>query len=408
MTRRPHRFTLKLSAAPLCLPLLLLALLFAGCPPSDAPRAAFRAAPDRGLAPLSVQFTDRSQPGASAITTWQWTFGDGSTSTERNPTHTYEAPGSYTVSLRVTNAQASHRTERRGFITVLDEEEEEGEGEGEGEGESEGEGEGEGEEEPETVSGRYNPDLGLQLEVDALRLEVPTGALPAPVTLSMRRAVPRDLPDLLPGGLLLAGGLFSPSGVEFATPATIRVGLAMPTIARGLPVLRYDTNRGAWVGTGALANVSEDGLEALFQTQRFSLIGVPEGVPIPEPGDPLPVFVSLDGTGILESDAIESDSAWLSFSATAPSFQLNAFEQRQNDMGQPVFLQVLMHSVLVFVVGNYAVGVIGGLDSFYEVGPSREPLVGVMIMSLHASEVHVRFYTATQERVIHGTVWGMR
>lgn len=40
--------------------------------------------------------------------TWTWTFGDGTTSTEQNPTHTFPEFGSFTVSLTVTNDTCSH------------------------------------------------------------------------------------------------------------------------------------------------------------------------------------------------------------------------------------------------------------------------------------------------------------
>ena len=36
---------------------------------------------------------------------WEWDFGDGSTSTERNPVHTYAARGNYAVTLTVTDSQ---------------------------------------------------------------------------------------------------------------------------------------------------------------------------------------------------------------------------------------------------------------------------------------------------------------
>jgi gliding motility-associated-like protein len=52
-------------------------------------------------APLAVQFTDLS---TGTPTTWLWNFGDGNTSTAQNPAHTYTPPGSYTVTLTVTNA----------------------------------------------------------------------------------------------------------------------------------------------------------------------------------------------------------------------------------------------------------------------------------------------------------------
>ncbi len=48
---------------------------------------------------LTKSFTDKSV-GAD---TWAWNFGDGSTSNAKNPVHTYAAPGTYLVSLTVTN-----------------------------------------------------------------------------------------------------------------------------------------------------------------------------------------------------------------------------------------------------------------------------------------------------------------
>ena len=51
-----------------------------------------------GLAPLDISFTDLSTGNTNA---WLWDFGDGTTSTERNPVHTYTAPGYFSVSLTV-------------------------------------------------------------------------------------------------------------------------------------------------------------------------------------------------------------------------------------------------------------------------------------------------------------------
>ena len=111
----------------------------------EPPIATFTATPTSGDAPLAVNFTDQSAPGTSAITSWQWTFGDGSTSTEKNPAHTYTSEGMYTVSLTVTTADGTNSKTIANLISVAATTEgEEGEGE-EGEGE-EGEGEeGEGE-----------------------------------------------------------------------------------------------------------------------------------------------------------------------------------------------------------------------------------------------------------------------
>jgi PKD repeat protein len=62
--------------------------------------AAFTATPTAGVAPLPVQFTDQSTGSPSS---WQWNFGNGSTSTARNPTFVFDTAGTYSVSLRVTN-----------------------------------------------------------------------------------------------------------------------------------------------------------------------------------------------------------------------------------------------------------------------------------------------------------------
>jgi PKD repeat protein len=54
-----------------------------------------------GLCPLDVQFTDQS---TGDVAEWLWDFGDGATSTEQNPIHTYTSAGVYTVSLTVTDS----------------------------------------------------------------------------------------------------------------------------------------------------------------------------------------------------------------------------------------------------------------------------------------------------------------
>ena len=62
------------------------------------PRAKFTAEPTKGEAPLSVEFTDKS---TGTVTGWSWDFGDGATSTERNPVHRFESSGEYVVRLSV-------------------------------------------------------------------------------------------------------------------------------------------------------------------------------------------------------------------------------------------------------------------------------------------------------------------
>ncbi|MCF8275564.1 MAG: PKD domain-containing protein [Flavobacteriales bacterium] len=53
----------------------------------------------------AIPFTDASVPfGSNTITDWNWDFGDGTTSTQQNPTHTFSASGIYTVSLEITSS----------------------------------------------------------------------------------------------------------------------------------------------------------------------------------------------------------------------------------------------------------------------------------------------------------------
>jgi PKD repeat protein len=72
----------------------------------EAPVAAFTVSPDPavGAAPLNVSFTDASTASDAAIAQWSWEFGDGATSSSPSPSHTYAAPGVYTVRLTVTDA----------------------------------------------------------------------------------------------------------------------------------------------------------------------------------------------------------------------------------------------------------------------------------------------------------------
>ncbi|EKF87111.1 PKD domain-containing protein [Methanobacterium formicicum DSM 3637] len=72
---------------------------------SSTPEADFTANPTKGTVPLTVEFNDQST-GTNPLT-YAWDFGDGSTSAEQNPTHTYTTPGTYTVKLTVTNAVGS-------------------------------------------------------------------------------------------------------------------------------------------------------------------------------------------------------------------------------------------------------------------------------------------------------------
>jgi beta propeller repeat protein len=83
--------------------------------PLKAPISAFSAFPTSGKAPLKVQFTDKS---ANSPTSWKWSFGDGTYSTQKNPAHSYSKVGKYTVSLTVKNAKGSNIKTISNYITV--------------------------------------------------------------------------------------------------------------------------------------------------------------------------------------------------------------------------------------------------------------------------------------------------
>jgi PKD repeat protein len=52
---------------------------------------------------LTCGFTDHSTDSDGSVASWSWTFGDGGSSTARNPSHTYAAAGDYNVTLTVTD-----------------------------------------------------------------------------------------------------------------------------------------------------------------------------------------------------------------------------------------------------------------------------------------------------------------
>ena len=63
----------------------------------------------------SVSFTDLS---AGSPTSWLWDFGDGTTDTSRNPTHIYNSPGTYDVSLIVSGNTVIDTITKSSFVTI--------------------------------------------------------------------------------------------------------------------------------------------------------------------------------------------------------------------------------------------------------------------------------------------------
>ena len=81
------------------------------------PAANFGADPVSGERPLTVQFSDSS---TGVITSWQWDFGDGTTSTDQHPAHVYETADTFSVTLIVSNSTGADTLTREDYIRVTD------------------------------------------------------------------------------------------------------------------------------------------------------------------------------------------------------------------------------------------------------------------------------------------------
>jgi PKD repeat protein len=87
------------------------------CPPASAeqpgvvPLYARIVAPEQGAAGGEIHFTDESIGGAKM---WTWNFGDETVDVfERNPSHVFQEPGAYVVSLTVSDGQGNASTQYR-------------------------------------------------------------------------------------------------------------------------------------------------------------------------------------------------------------------------------------------------------------------------------------------------------
>jgi PKD repeat protein len=84
-------------------------------PTALPPVAGFSVDSVTGGTPKTVNFTDTS---TGSITTRLWDFGDSSTSTLQNPSHTYSVAGTYTVSLTATGSGGSNTIKKSSLITI--------------------------------------------------------------------------------------------------------------------------------------------------------------------------------------------------------------------------------------------------------------------------------------------------
>ena len=81
----------------------------------EAPLTAFTANRTSGTVPLTVHFFDLS---TGSPTSWNWSFGDGTFSTNQEPVYVYTTCGHYTVSLTVWNAGGSNAIVKPDYINV--------------------------------------------------------------------------------------------------------------------------------------------------------------------------------------------------------------------------------------------------------------------------------------------------
>lgn len=85
----------------------------------DPGEVRFTAVPRCGGVPLTVSFTDESIP-ANTLTGWYWNFGDGTTSSEQNPTHEYTQVGVFDVTLEISDGALTDALVKQDYVTTQD------------------------------------------------------------------------------------------------------------------------------------------------------------------------------------------------------------------------------------------------------------------------------------------------
>ncbi len=84
------------------------------------PTPVFTGVPLNGCTPASVCFTNASTAGSGLITSYNWSFGDGGSSSATNPCHVYSAPGTYQVMLTVNDQNSCSKSlTKPNYITIL-------------------------------------------------------------------------------------------------------------------------------------------------------------------------------------------------------------------------------------------------------------------------------------------------
>jgi PKD repeat protein len=120
------RNTLAIKALFTALPVVLLSVIFTSCTKKEdvpdyyvnTPIAGFSWTGNEGPAPVTIQFINTSENSDQ----FEWNFGDGQTSTQRDPVHTFNngtnEPKNYNVVLKATDTY-SGLFQRRSQVIVI-------------------------------------------------------------------------------------------------------------------------------------------------------------------------------------------------------------------------------------------------------------------------------------------------
>src|SRR5690606_36525716 len=107
---------------------IIFALAFVSCSKdkegtaNGEPSIDFSYAPEGPTASTSITFTAVVNQGSSNITSWKWSFGNstGTTSTEKDPSFTYNQEGTFQVTLEGTDASGKKATVTKTVAVAAD------------------------------------------------------------------------------------------------------------------------------------------------------------------------------------------------------------------------------------------------------------------------------------------------
>jgi len=98
----------------LFLVLVSILVCFSSC--QKEPVASFTASSTTALVGETISFSNTSVDGSS----YEWDFGDGNTSSEKNPTHVYDSANTYSVSLIANSKNGKNSDEATATIVIMD------------------------------------------------------------------------------------------------------------------------------------------------------------------------------------------------------------------------------------------------------------------------------------------------